>query len=49
MKKQPDKKTVSAVMRAMTNKRWAKATKEQRSAHGKLMVEARWKKRSVAK
>ena len=28
--------------RALVQRRWAKATKEQRSAHGRLMVEARW-------
>lgn len=28
--------------RALVQRRWVKATKEQRSAHGTLMVNARW-------
>lgn len=40
------KNVISKVMSDMRRKGWAKKTKEERSAHGKVMARGRWEKKN---
>ena len=49
MTKETDKKTVSDAMTILAKKRHAKKTPDERSAHAKMMVDAREEKKAKNK